>query len=55
VTSTHPEIQNKNDRNELQIHKSSQKGTGTKMAAKLNNFEQFERKKNQISALFSTK
>ena len=45
---------NKIDRNELQICTNSQKGTGTKMAEKLNNFEKFERKKNQISALFST-
>ena len=45
---------NKIDRNELQIRTNSQKGTGTKMAEKLNNFEKFERKKNQISALFST-
>ena len=36
---------NKIDRNELQIHKNSQKGTGTKMAEKLNNFEKFKRKK----------
>ena len=42
------------DRNELQIRTNSQKGTGTKMAEKLNNFEKFDRKKNQISALFST-
>jgi hypothetical protein len=33
------------DRNELQIHTNSQKGTGTKMALELNNFEKFERKK----------
>ena len=33
------------DRNELQIRTNSQKGTGTKMAEKLNNFEKFERKK----------
>ena len=33
---------NKIDRNELQIPKNSQKGTGTE---KLNNFEKFERKK----------
>jgi hypothetical protein len=39
---------NKFDRNELQIRKHSQKGTGTKMAEKLNNFEKFDRKKNQI-------
>ena len=46
---------NKIDRNELQIRTNSQKGTGTKIAEKLNNFEKFEReKKNQISALFST-
>ena len=36
---------NKIDRNELQIRANSQKGTGTKMAEKLNNFEYFERKK----------
>ena len=42
------------DRNELQIRINSQIGTGTKMAEKLNNFEEFERKKNQISALLST-
>ena len=40
--------------NELQIRINSKKGTGTKMAGKLNNFENFERKKNQISVLFST-
>ena len=50
---------NKIDRNELQIRKNLQKGTGTKMAEKLNNVEKFERKKNQISTslistLFST-
>ena len=43
-----------NDRNELQICKNLQKGTGTKMAEKLNNLEKFEREKNQISALFSS-
>ena len=43
---------NKIDGNKLQIRTNSQKGTGTKMAEKLNNFEKFERKKNQISALF---
>jgi hypothetical protein len=31
--------QNKIDRNKLQIHTNSQKGTGTKMAEKLNNFD----------------
>ena len=36
---------NKIDRNELQICNNSQKGTGTKMAKKLNNFEKLERKK----------
>ena len=43
-------------RNELQICTNSQKGTGTKISEKLNNFEKFERKKksNQISALFLT-
>jgi hypothetical protein len=45
---------NKIDRNELQIHTNSQEGTRTKMAEKLNNFEKFERKKSQISALFLT-
>ena len=35
---------NKIDWNELQIHTNSQKGTGTKIAEKLNNFEKFERK-----------
>ena len=42
------------DRNELQIRTNSQKGTRTKMAEKLSNFEKFDRKKNQISELFST-
>ena len=32
---------NKIDRIELKIHKNSQKGAGTKMAEKLNNFENF--------------
>ena len=41
------------DKHELQIRTNSQKGTGTKIAEKLNNFEKFERKRNQISALFS--
>ena len=36
---------NKIDRHELQIRTNSQKGTGTKIAEKLNNFEKFERKK----------
>ena len=45
---------NKIDRNKLQIRTNWQKGTGTKIAEKLNNFEKFEKKKNQISALFST-
>ena len=45
---------NRIDKNELQIRTNSQKGTRRKMAEKLNNFENFERKKNQISALFST-
>ena len=39
---------NKDDRNELQICKNLHKGTGTKMADKFNNFEKFDRKKNQI-------
>ena len=46
---------NKIDRNELQIGTNSQKATGTKMAEKLNNFEKFERKKSQNSALFLTR
>ena len=40
--------------NKLQIHTNSQKGTWTKIVEKLNNFEKFERKKSQISALFLT-
>jgi hypothetical protein len=40
------------DGNELQIRKKSQKGTGTKMAEKLKNFEKFDRKKNQNSPMF---
>ena len=36
---------NKINRNELQIRTNSQKGTGTKIAEKLNNFEKIERKK----------
>jgi hypothetical protein len=47
-------LEHKIDRNELQIRTNSQKGTGTKIAEKLNNFEKFERKKSQISALFIT-
>ena len=39
---------NKIDRNELQIRTNSQKGTGTKMAETLNNFEKVERKKVQF-------
>ena len=39
---------NKVDRNELQICKNLHKGTGTKMIEKLNNYEKFDRKKNQI-------
>ena len=42
------------DRNKLQIRTIWQKGTGTKMAEKLDTFEKFEGKKSQISALFST-
>ena len=40
--------------NSSQIRKNSQKGTVTKMAEKLNNFENLRKKKNQISALFLT-
>ena len=66
MTLTHPKLQNwaggtyfdtnKIDRNELQIRKNSQKGTGTKMAEKLNNFEKFERRRKKKSnfSLFST-
>ena len=36
---------NKIDRNELQTCTNSQKGTRTKMAEKLSNFEKFDRKK----------
>ena len=36
---------NKIDRSKLQICTNRQKGTGTKMAENLNNFEKFERKK----------
>jgi hypothetical protein len=39
---------NKIDRNELLIRTNSQKGTGTKIAEKLNNFEKCERKKVKI-------
>ena len=39
---------NKVDRNELQVRKNLPKVRGTKMAEKLNNFEKFDRKKNQI-------
>ena len=38
---------NKIDRKELQIFKNSQKGTETKMAQNLNNFEKFDRKENK--------
>ena len=43
------------DRNELQIRTNSQKGTGTKMAEKMNNFEKFERKKSNFSPVFNSK
>ena len=43
---------NKIDRNELQIRTNSQKGTGTKMAEKLDNFEKFERKKVKFQPCF---
>ena len=52
MTSTHPKLKtwaggtlkpiNNIDRNELQIRKNSQKGTGTKMAEKLNSFEKLK-------------
>ena len=34
--------------NELQIHTNTQKGPGTKMAEKLNNFEKFKREKSNF-------
>jgi hypothetical protein len=43
---------NKIDRNELQIRTNSQKGTGTKIAEKFNNFEKFERKKVKFQPCF---
>ena len=43
---------NKIDRNEFQIGTNSQKGTGTKMAEKMNNFEKFERKKVKFQPCF---
>ena len=39
---------NKVDKNELQIQKNLHKDTVTKMIEKMNNFEKFDRKKNQI-------
>jgi hypothetical protein len=36
---------NKIDRNKFQIRTNSQKGTGTKMAEKLNNFQKLKKKK----------
>ena len=44
---------NKVDKNELQIHKNLQKGTGSKIAEKLNNFEKFERKKSSFSPVLN--
>jgi hypothetical protein len=44
---------NKIGRNELQIRTNSQKGTGTKMAEKMNNFENFERKKSNFSPVLN--
>lgn len=44
---------NKIDRNELQTRTNSQKGTGTKMAEKLNNLEKFERKKSNFSPVLN--
>jgi hypothetical protein len=38
-------VHDKFDRNELQIRTNSQKGTGSKITEKFNNFEKFERKK----------
>ena len=45
---------NKIDRNKLQIRTIWQKGTGTKMAEKNEQFWKIWKKKDQISALFST-
>ena len=47
-------IHNKIYRYELQIPKNSEKRQRIKNGRKLNNFENFERKKRQISALFFT-
>ena len=44
---------NKIDKNELQIRKSLQRGTGTKMAEKLNNFEKFEKIERKKKSNFS--
>ena len=43
---------NKIDRNQLQIRTISQKGTGAKMAEKLNNFEKYEGKKVKFQPCF---
>ena len=56
----HPEPQNRAvvneiDRNKLQIRTNSHKGTGTKNAEKLNNFEKFERKKVKFQPCFEPK
>ena len=45
---------NKVDKNELQIHKNSQNGIGTKMANKFNNFEKFDRKKSNSLIFLSS-
>ena len=44
---------NKFDRNELQVLKNLHKGTGTKMAEKLNNFEKFEKIERKKKSNFS--
>ena len=41
------------DRNELYIRTNSRKGTGTKIAEKLNNFEKFEGKKSDFSPVLN--
>ena len=43
---------NKIDRNELQIRTNSQKGTGTKIAEKLNDLEKSDRKKVKFQPCF---
>ena len=44
---------NETDRNELQIRTNSQRGTGTKIAEILTNFEKFERKKSNFNPVLN--